>query len=301
MKVESFPVIAVVILNYNSAEDTIACVDAVKRLDYPQLRIFLVDNASQDGSVDALQGAHPDVPLIVSESNRGYSGGNNLGIEKALQDPTIRYVWLLNNDALPVPDALTALVTVAEEHPKSLVGSLVLYPDGRFQRVGNQLNRWLGSLKSYHEQQVEEGLTVESLTGCSMLIPREALEAVGLLNEDYFLYFEDNDFCLRANKAGFRCVVAPQSKIFHQEGASTGRNKPLVTYYYQRNRLLLAQRFFSPVQWILVQLYTRYRLFRSTIKTIAQKHPDAKAHHRAFTIAVRDFYAGVKGKCPHNI
>jgi GT2 family glycosyltransferase len=300
------PVVAIIVLNYQGAADTITCIASLKALDYPHTRLIVVDNASKDDSVEKIkvafpQTASPEVELIEAPSNEGYSVGNNWGIQKALAQPDVDYIWLLNNDTTVPTDALSQLVQRAQEYPQSLIGPVVVYPDGRFQRVGNRINPWRGALVSYSEEQVRDRMAVESLSGCSMLVPRQVFETVGLLSPDYFLYFEDNDFCLRARQFGFSCVVAAQAKVYHQEGATTGRQRPLVTYYYQRNRLYLAQQFFSPLQRILVQAYTLVRLFRSTIKLWLKPSPEAKIHHQAFQWAVDDFYAGVTGKCPHQI
>lgn len=295
----TFPATAVILVNYQGADDTLACLESLKRLDYPNLRIIVVDNASKDGSAEKIAQAHPEARLIEAPENRGFSAGNNLGIQDALMQPDMAYVWLLNNDTTVPPDALTRQMETALDNPKALIGAMILHPDGRFQRVGNRLNRWFGGLRGYSEPEAVSLAQVESLTGCSMLIPRSAFSEVGLLDEDYFLYFEDNDYCLRALKSGYACLVSHQAQVFHKEGATTGKNKPLVTYYYQRNRLLLLKRFASPVQFGVVQLYTLYRLFRSTIKTMLSADADRLAHHRAFQLAVRDFYRGVRGPCPH--
>lgn len=298
----SLPTVAIVLLNYRGGDDTIACLDSLQGLDYPNVRIIVVDNNSGDGSFERIQCAHPrGIQLIQSGENLGFSGGNNIGIRAALEESEIRYIWLLNNDTLVHPEALMALVHQAQKQPRSLVGSVIRYPDGRFQRIGNRLNRLRGGLQSYSESDLQDGQVVESLSGCSMLLPREVFESIGLLSEEYFLYFEDNDFCLRASHAGFQSIITLKSLVFHKEGSSTGGKSPLVTYYYQRNRLILARKFFTRLQFKSVQLYTRYRLFRSTIKSVSQNHPETKSHHRAFQLAIDDFSRGIQGKCPHSI
>jgi GT2 family glycosyltransferase len=302
LKVDQSPLTAIVVLNYRGAADTIACVASLKQLDYPAFEIIVVDNASADGSVEAIRQAHPDVTLMVSETNGGFGAGNNLGMAEALKNPKVAYVWVLNNDTTVASDALKHLINTAEKHPRSLVGPIVLHPDGRFQRVGSRVERFRGALRFYRQGELQvEGQPVESLTGSSILIPRAVLEAIQGWDESYFLYFEDNDFCLRAQEKGYSCRVSLEARIYHQEGATTGRNKPLVTYYYQRNRLLFLRQFSTPLQFRVAELYTRYRLFRSTIKSRLSKSSDAGRHHRMFQLAVSDFYRGIRGKCPHEV
>ncbi len=295
------PRVAVILLNFNGTDDTLACLQSLQSLDYPHYQVIVVDNASDENPQARIQQAYPGVTLIHSRQNLGYSGGNNLGIQCVLEAQEADFIWLLNNDATVQPDTLTQLLKLAGQYPFDIIGSRILYPDGRFQRIGNRLDKGKGGLKSYKLDDVQDGDIVESLSGCSMLVPRMVFEVIGLLSEDYFLYFEDNDFCLRAAQAGFKSRVALQSLVYHAEGATTGRNRPLVTYYYQRNRLRLCRRFFSSPRFKLIALYTQYRLFRSTIKTAIRRSAEAEAHHRAFRLAVKDFYQGITGACPHAI
>jgi GT2 family glycosyltransferase len=294
------PWVGIVVLNYQNAPDTIACVTSLKGLSYPHYSIVVVDNYSQDGSAEAIAHAHPDITLIAATDNTGYSGGNNIGIQAVLANPKFDYVWLLNNDTTVDPEALTGMVDLAQSNPPCLIGAQILYPDGRFQRVGNRLDRRRGKLVHYPESSLCEGMTVESLTGCSMLISRAIIDTVGLLDERYFLYFEDNDYCFQAQTQGIECRVALNAKIYHQEGATTKRQSVLTTYYYQRNRLALLQRMLPGDQFRRIESYTRFRLFRSKIKTALKPFDtDAKRHHRAFELAVMDFKAGRLGKCQH--
>lgn len=290
---------AVVVLNYRHPTETIACISSLKQLEYHNLSIIVVDNASGDGSLETILAAHPDIVGIQSPVNGGFSAGNNLGIQKALENPESAYVWILNNDTTVPQNGLSHLVETAQRFPNSMIGPKIAYPDGRFQRVGNWLTPWTGKLKSYAEHQLQEGQVVEALSGCSMLIPRPVFETVGLWDERYFLYFEDNAFCAKAKKAGFDCRVALKATVFHHEGLATGENKPLVTYYYQRNRLTLLRKTISWLPFQVVWAYTQFRLLRSTIKTWCNPSDAQKAHLLAFQLAVTDFKKGITGPCPH--
>lgn len=303
------PSVAVVLVNYNSAADTIACVESLQTMPWPNLRIIVVDNASQDDSVSRLKALEPAITLIASPINTGFSGGNNLAFNH-LQTDIPDYVWVLNNDTTVMPDTLTHLVRMAQQHPNSLVGPRIEYPDGRFQRVGNHLNRWTGRLKDYPEKGVQDGQVVECLSGCSMLIPAACLALIKGFNDDYFLYCEDNDLCYRAAEHGYVSRIALQAKVIHKEGATTGKQPAARVYYYHRNRLRLARHVCHGGQWTLVQLYSQYRLWRAKMKakpvqvSVKESNPNASSPKTLteadiMQMAYHDFAQGVVGPCPH--
>jgi len=294
--------IAVIILNYRGWQDTIGCITSLKKLTYPDFKMIVVDNASGDQSVTEIQAAHPDISIIESSENGGYSAGNNLGIRYALNHPEIQYIWLLNNDTTVDPEALTELVKMAHHYPRDMIGSLILYPDGRYQTVGNRVDRNNWRARGYKPSQLKDGQIVDTLCGCSMLIPKSAFDTIGLLDESYFLYLEDTDFCLRAAQAGILSRVAIHSKIFHKDGASTNKNKHWRTYYSQRNRLIFAHRFAGAFQFKLLVVYNLlYRQGRSWLKALIKNTPEAWQYHRMIKLGMQDYFKGVTGRCPHEI
>lgn len=305
--------VAVLLLNYQHATDTVQCLKSLQALEPSpnyQVSFWVVDNASGDGSTQAIQAAFPQVHLIEAPQNLGFSGGNNLGFQAILDQGDIDYVWLLNNDTQVVSDTLTHLLQTAQSYPGDLIGPTILYPDGRFQRLGSYLTPWTGSVKHYKAGRLTDGQVVESLSGCSMLIPTTVLQSVGLWDPTYFLYLEDVAYCWACAQQNIRCRVSLKAQVIHQEGATTGQYPARVTYYYQRNRLMLLKQLTPPWRWPFIMAYTRWRLVRSTIKLALkqrlgnQAHNadtlDAlKAHHQAFVWAVDDFNHGVVGVCPH--
>lgn len=298
------PSVFICVLNYGKSEQTIACVDSLKALDYPQFTVVIIDNHSPDDSAVKLSGYVQQLKaegfsahFIASHENKGYSGGNNLGIKYA-QANNADYVWLLNNDTTVEPNALLPLVQEGER-TGGLVGSLLLYPDRSYQQVGTTLNWWTGKVKGIEEQALQDGMRLESLSGASMLVSAKVLRRVGLLDESYFLYFEDGDYCLRASQKKCPVTLALRSRVYHQEGGTTGKHSLLTQYYYHRNRLLLMKRFASPLQFLAVLGYSVFRLFRSQIKAMSgdqARKQSAKIHRLAFL----DFIAGKQGKAPHN-
>lgn len=222
----SDPHIWCIVVNWNRADDTIDCLTALKHSIYPDLTVVVVDNGSTDDSVSRINVAHPDILLLKSEENLGFAGGNNIGIRYALAHGA-DYVWLLNNDTKPDPEALSALAAKAKSDRQiGAVASICYYanaPSTVQAWGGSRVNLWIGY----------SGLSLiprdddwfDSLNGTSILIKRSALEDVGLLDEGFFLYWEDTEFCLRLRKKGWRIAAARDSRVLHKVRASTGGNK----------------------------------------------------------------------------
>lgn len=298
---------SILLLNYRGVKQTLACLDSLRHLEYPNYQVIVIDNASGDDSVPRLKARLLQNPgefhLIESPENGGYSAGNNQGIRYVLtQTPAdeTAYVWLLNNDTTADSDSLTHLVQQAQE-TGAPVGSLLLYPDGTYQQVGTRINWWTGSTKGYPERMVKRRMPVESLTGASMLVPVRLFRTAGLLDESYFLYFEDTDFSLRCAATGCALTVSPDAKVFHEEGATTGRKSWATQYYYHRNRLHMLSQWTTGPQRITFRLYTAFRLFRSGLKSMLSRDVERQRAHRVFRQAVEDFRQGVRGPCPHNL
>lgn len=301
------PPVFILLLNYRGAEDTMACLDSLRWLVYKNFRIVVIDNASPDDSVAQLQArlaANPDeFHFIQSPKNLGFSGGNNLGIQYALNLAGLSgeaYVWLLNNDTTVAPDSLSHLVQTAQGY-HGLIGSKLVYPDGSYQQVGTRIHWWTGSTKGYDATELEDGMRVDSLSGASMLIPMKAIREVGPMDESFFLYFEDGEYSLRCARQAYSLRVALKSKVFHKEGATTGRKSPNTQYYYHRNRLRMLKMYANPAQWLCIRTYTAFRMLRAEVKSLLGSSPEQKQSLKIQKIALQDFARGVKGPCPHNL
>lgn len=273
----------VVILNWNGKSDTLACLDSLLASEGAEFRTVVCDNGSSDGSLAAVAawarqrlgagfrelraaevGSSVPAPherffLIDNAANLGFAGGNNVGLRWALRDPACRHVWLLNNDTLVAPDALSqALARVAARSDIGICGSTLVYAHDR-QTVqawgGSAYSAWSGRTRHLGAHSPLAQLPVDPapveremacVVGAAMLVRREWLETVGLLDEGYFLYFEEIDWATRA-QGRFSLGWAPRSLVFHKEGASIGTapggGSPLSAYYLFRNRLRFAWRF----------------------------------------------------------
>lgn len=237
----------VVIVNYRTAHLVIDCLHSLVQevRSLPSVRVAIVDNDSQDGSVAKLGAAIASegwggwATLIPSQHNGGYASGNNLAIRPALAAPNPPdYVLLLNPDTQVRPGALKTLLEYMEQHPQiGIAGSGIEEPDGtlwpiafRFPSVLSELDAGLqlGFISKLLSRWVvaqpmgSSPQEIDWVPGASMIIRRQVFETVGLMDEDYFLYYEETDFCLQAKRAGWPCWYVPQSRIMHISGQSTG-------------------------------------------------------------------------------
>lgn len=250
----SMPGVTVVVLNWNGCDDTLACLASLQRCTYPALRILVVDNGSSDGSEEAIRAAHPDVDFLQTGSNLGFAGGNNAGTERALADGA-DFVLLLNNDTEVDPDFVEPLVEAAlADERVGIVGSSIAYahdPSRLWAFGGGRFDVATGWVR--HVQQEVDPATLGTrgtrhyyITGCTMLLRRELVETVGMLDTSYFHFCEDVDLCLRAEKQGYRVTVAPRSRLIHKVSATTGVSSPRFLYYNLRSRLTLVRRHGPP-------------------------------------------------------
>ncbi len=303
------PHVTIVLVNYRGANDTLACLESFQTLDYASKDIIVVDNNSGDDSIELLKASRFKFELICSDINLGFSGGNNLAIKKVLERKNDKdlenykptdYIWLLNNDTEVGPSALTNLVKEAQK-TGGITGSLLLYPDKQYQMVGTQINWLTGGTKGYKETELENGMSVECVSGASMLIPTSLFKRIGLMDESYFLYFEDSEFCLRAREKNYPVTLAIGSRVYHKEGATTGKKSFATQYYFHRNRLKVLFQYASVQDKIPLAIYSAFRLLRDGLKALLQ--PKRRLNFNVQWIAFNDFIKGIDGPCPaqHNL
>lgn len=225
-----------------------------------------MDNASTDDSVARLRSAFPDVPLLESKQNLGFAGGNNIGIRYALARG-VDYVWLLNNDTKPDSDCLDALVAKAQlDRGIGAVASICYYADSPAKVqiwAGSRINLWIGYSPLNAEPRNDDWF--HALNGTSMLISRRAIEDVGLLDEGFFLYFEDTEYCLRLRKKGWRIAAAPDSRVLHKVNASTGGDRRLLDRYQTASGLRIL-RLHSPFPTLASALFLAIRFSRRVLR-----------------------------------
>jgi GT2 family glycosyltransferase len=248
------PRLAIIIVNWNGWEDTLACLESLARTDYPDLRVIVVDNGSTDDSSARLRESPAEFTLIEAGENLGFAGGNNLGIRRALADGA-ELVWLLNNDTAVAPEAPQKLARFAMEHEgeAEFFGSwITLYDDPGMLWFGGGLYDWrTGALGNrYFNQAIHDlssaGSVYETawVTGCSVVVHASQLETLGLMDEDLFLYQEEVEWQLRNNAKAPRGLILAEPLVAHKVGRSTGGSRGyLGSLFMSRNFLKLAFRY----------------------------------------------------------
>jgi GT2 family glycosyltransferase len=251
------PVVTVIVVSYNTRELVRRCVTSVLKETDPPLHVIVVDNASADGTAEMVRRDFPSVTLIANRDNRGFAAANNQGMAVARG----RYVLLLNPDTEVFEGALAATARFADEHPDAaVVGCKVVGTDGhrqntifRTKRVGelminallpNKLMRRsrLFGRSRYADLDRDAVQDVETVAGCFMFVRREAIERVGVMDEDFFIYGEESEWCFRFRRAGLKVKYFPGASILHHGGRSTSLVSVPMNLAMARSNLLLLQK-----------------------------------------------------------
>lgn len=227
---QTTPLVSVLIVNYNGAKLLKDCLDSLRLVTYPRFEVVVVDNASKDDSLSVLA-TYPQVRVVQSDSNRGFAGGNNLGVECCQGE----YILLLNNDTIVTPDFLTILVEYITSHPQvGIVQAKMTLPlhENRLDTCGSYLTA-LGFLYHYGYYKPDQALyerpqPVFSAKGACMLFPKDLIRRAGghLFDEDFFCYYEETDFCHRCWLTGYEVHFVPQARIQHLQGATANQVLP---------------------------------------------------------------------------
>jgi hypothetical protein len=241
------PKVSIVIVIWNGKADTIECLDSFRADTYPNREIIVVDNGSTDDSVAVIRAEYPEVVILQTGKNLGFTGGNNVGIRHAIETGT-DYVYLINNDTTVEPDAIEKLVEAAEANPDAGLLAPVIHDFEEPRAIwfaGSAINLRRGAAwhdNSRQPTREEAPYEVPWATGCAMLIRAGLAKTLGGFDDRYFLSWEDVDLSLRVRNEGQRLLVVPSSRIYHKGGQS-GKNLNGVYGYYQvRNSLLLASK-----------------------------------------------------------
>lgn len=319
------PSVAVIVLNWNGGSDTLACLESLGKLDYPNARVMVVDNGSTDDSVEAIRRRHPDIRLMENGANLGFAGGNNPGIQAAL-DEGYEYVLLLNNDTVVDSALVTAFVEAAQAHPRAGVFGakiLCLSEPQRLWHAGGYWNDdWLNFV-THGAGEIDQGQfdtprQVDWVVGCAFFVRASVFRELGLLAPAFFLNFEEIDFCSRARRHGYACQYVPRARLWHRVSASMGgETSPMRVYFNTRNRLLWARRNTRPgLRWRIYAMVTRYLWHRVAPALRGRRvsrpwslrkwlwsiaHASSSPETRAMYCGWRDFWLGRFGDCPVEI
>ncbi len=213
----NYPKVFIIILNYNGKDFIKECLNSIYQSDYPNYEAVVVDNGSKDGSFELVKNYFSNAHFIKNEKNRGFAGGNNVAIRFALEK-FADYIFLLNNDATVEKNAISKLVDFAQKNKTAGIVSPVVYNQNKSIWFSGGEIKWL-TMKSIHISKIisDRPYETEFISGCAMFVAKDVFQEIGLLDDKYFLYYEDDDFCVRARKKGFKCIVVPQAGVTHFE------------------------------------------------------------------------------------
>lgn len=301
------PKVFIIILNWNNWSDTFECLESVKKINYVNFKVVVVDNGSTQKPVgfDDLirQWQTAAVKFIFNPDNLGFSEGNNIGIKYALEQDA-DYILLLNNDMLVEPDFLSQLASVGQSHSEAgFLGPKILFSGApkTIWFAGGKIN-WLYNkgimvghaevdVGQYDQPEVQE---TDYITGACLLVKRQVVEKIGLMPTDYFLYYEDTDWSLRIRQAGFKCLFVPRAKVYHKGSRSSRVGSPSYIYYHSRNGLIMANNFAPWYIQFLVHLNVLWRIIKQVIKLIFL--PSRRIWAKYILLGIIDFYLGRWGR-----
>lgn len=301
--------VAIVIVNYNNYIDTIECLNSLKRLKYPFFEVFLVDNKSTNDSVEKISKYLKEnqlefpVHLLLSPLNNGFAGGNNYALNFILMDKNYDYIWLLNNDTEVEDNTLTNLVAVLDQDDRAgITGSKIYYyRSNKIWFAGGEVNFLTGKtnhigINQFNSNVYEHRKSVDYITGCSLLIRREVIDEIGLLPEEYFLYYEEVEWNVLAKKKGWKIMYCPDSIVYHKISSSSGGVKspsPSTLYYKMRNRIIFVKRNSKISYYFLFSMFLD--IFKKIVKIFLQQN--MKFSRCRFIIkAIKDGKNNVTGK-----
>jgi GT2 family glycosyltransferase len=230
------PLVSILVLNWNGEKIIRQSLGSIENLTYPQTEVIFIDNNSTDASVEIVHKEFPNFQIVENNKNLGFAAGMNEGIKRARGD----LICLYNSDAVAHPTSLSLLVKrILSESSIGLAGGLILYyePNNIIWSMGCMLDPltgiiWsegLGQQLTKDPRNLRPITDLDYLSGCVLLVKREVIQKIGLLDEGYFIAGEDLDFCMRAKRAGYKCVLDPSAVIWHI-GSYSLRQLPLQSY-----------------------------------------------------------------------
>jgi GT2 family glycosyltransferase len=257
------PLVTIITINFNQLQYTLELLESLRKSNYRNLEIIVVDNGSDISPEREIHRRYPETKVIISEKNLGFAGGNNLGIKAAHGE----LLFFLNNDTEIHPDAILPLIRLFETSPQAGAASpkILYFNSGEtIQYVGcSGINPFTGRnhREGFREKDTGQydGVRVTDLAhGAAMMVRSAVIDKVGLMPEVFFLYYEELDWCETIKKSGYQIYVVPESRIYHKESMSVGKNSTLKTYYMTRNRLLFMRRNtngLTKLSWMLFFLF----------------------------------------------
>lgn len=265
---EKEPFIAIILVNYNGLTDTVECIDSILQMTYRNYKIIVVDNKSTDDSVKNLREKQlsAEFELIECKKNLGFSAGNNVGIQYAIE-MGVEYVLLLNNDTIVDRGFLKTLIKRTIELPHDSVTTGTIYYSANRKMIwygGGGFNKKTGKVSHFGFKRLnfklpEKTVEVTFISGCCMCIPISVIKRVGLLDEIYFLYEEDMDYCYRLQNEGVKLFYIPDAILYHKVSSSTTKMNHMsgtTQYYMVRNKFFFIKKYYTGFRKIKPYCYS---------------------------------------------
>lgn len=287
------PKVSVSITNWNGRDFVIDCLRSIFKQNYPKnlLEAIVVDNASTDGSVEAIKKEFPEVRILVQKKNIGFTAGMNVGLKAARG----KYIMILNNDEVLDKNCILELVKIAEKDNKiALAGAKIYSMDNpkEIQSMYGFLNRKTMHSKFVGRGEIDKGQYEDivddaTFVSFSSIVRNNIIKKIGYMDERYFIYFEDTDLMAKMKDAGYKLVFVPKAKIWHKGAVSLGRENPQIIYYVQRNNLIIRDKFNG---FSLLEHLKNFRFLLSLIISSLVVSENRKTEHIMAARGIFDFY-----------
>jgi len=286
MQQDSYPLISIVTLTWNTTEVTCDFLKSLRDFcNYPNLEVIIVDNGSKEDPTSLFKEIYPQAHVILNGKNLGFTGGNNVGIRAAKGD----YLFIVNNDTEFTPGLLEGLLEIFDQYPDAGIVSPkfhYFFHKGTIEYAGyNTVDVLTGrnGMIGCKEQDNGQYNTIKETNyahGGGMMVPRKIIEEVGPLPEQFFIYYEEFDWCEQIKRKGYKVYYQPKSLIYHKESMTTGKASPFKTFYHTRNRILYMRR---NVSWPNFLVFISYFTFLTVPKnTFSYLIKGQKAHLKNF-------------------
>jgi len=299
------PKVIIVIVNWNGLQDTVECIESLMKIEYPNYDVIIIDNGSSNDEAKKLKGRFGGIRVVEIKRNLGFAIANNIGIQIALRDDP-EYVLLLNNDTIVDRKFLKKMIVVAESnsHTGILGPKMYFYDDkNMLWYAGGKLNMYFKhtqeGLLNHDDGKYNEIKKTDYVAGACMLIKRDVFENIGLLPREYYLGWEDIDFCIAARRKGYLCIFVPSSKIWHKASASFKRHNLNYKQVFLgfRNRVIVRHKYLSNSRFALFILMQVFVVIPMHIIYYISVYKDLKR----ITAMFDGFVAGVKERSTRKI
>lgn len=291
MSQKNNPLVSVITVNYNSIQVTLELLASLRNSTYSSVEVIVVDNASTENAEELIKQNFPNIQWVRSSENLGFAGGNNLGIQASKG----HFLFFVNNDTEVTSNLISNLVTILSDNPNiGIVSPKIKYFNTNVIQYAGYTPMSLITARNEaiaNKQEDSKALTGLHSTpyahGAAMMIPRKIIEKVGAIPEDFFLYYEELDWCEQIKRAGFKIAVDLSSSIYHKESMSVGKTSSLKLFYQTRNRILFVRRNMPLGGKLLFHIYL-YMLVAPVklFKYLLSGHTHyAKAYWRAILLA----------------